>query len=95
MKDHFRIGMSREPVALLEQLFRQLNIVKDLTIEGDPKRALGVRHRLPAAREVNNAQARVSESHLRIDMNANLIGAAVADHVDHQPRQIRVNRRAF
>ena len=54
--------VAAEPVAARDQLRAQLDVVEDLAVEGDPDRAVVIRHRLRAAGEIDDREPRMGES---------------------------------
>src|SRR6478752_4975956 len=75
---------------LLNQLFAQLDVIEDLAIERDPQLLVCGRHRLDATREVDDAQPRVSEAGLPVDVNSRIVRSAMADCRDHPADEFRV-----
>jgi hypothetical protein len=55
VKDNLRIGASEELMSLAEELFPEFEVVKDLTVEGDPQRGVLVAHRLVTAGQIDDA----------------------------------------
>jgi hypothetical protein len=56
---------------------------------------LRIGHRLPAARQVDDAQRRVSESNLRAKNDTGPIGLAVSQLADHLARQSKNDGRGL
>src|SRR5262245_57580905 len=82
-------------MALLCEIVAEFNVVEDLTVECDPQRAVSVRHRLTAAREINDAQSRVSECGLRLDVHAAVIRAAMREHPGHGRHAVGIESLRF
>ena len=71
----------REAMALAQQLGAQLPIVVDLAVADDPLAAVLVGDRLMAAVEIDDRQATLAEDRARADMDALIVGAAMADRI--------------
>ena len=66
--DDLGVGRRLEDVAAGDQLGAQLDVVEDLAVEGDPDGAVLVAHRLLAAVEIDDAEARVRETDVAVDV---------------------------
>ena len=67
MNECFRVGARSVGVTLRLQLFPQAGVVVDLSVEGNPDRAVLVRHRLSAGgRQIDDRQPPVREAHLAV-----------------------------
>ena len=68
-----------------DQLLPQFDVVEDFAIEGDNEfvAAFTQDHRLHAAREVDNAQPRVSQSHRTAQLNPVRVRPAMIERCDH------------
>src|SRR5512143_1541057 len=62
MEDHFRVAAGLEAVPGFQPT-SDLRIVVDLPVEGDPYRIVLVRHRLPAALEVDDRKPAMAQPH--------------------------------
>ena len=65
------------------ELAAQLAVVVNFAVEDDPDRARLVVHRLPAARQIDDAEAPHAEGEPRLNVHAFVVGSPVADHVAH------------
>lgn len=83
MQNHFGIGAGGELVAFLNEILAQFEVIEDLTVEDDPERAVGGMQRLRAARDVDDAEAGVSQADLLVHVDPDVVGAAVAQGADH------------
>ena len=95
MKDDLRIGVCTKSMSFPYEFFTKFDVVEDLAVERDPQGAVIVRHRLTAACEINDAQARVPEAHARLDMDAPIVGAAMIEHRSHLHQTIGIDSRRF
>jgi hypothetical protein len=95
MKQNFGVGLRTKSMSFLNEFFTQFDVIEDLTVECDPQRAVGIRHRLTAACEIDNAQSRVSKAETGLDVDASIIGAAMIEHHRHRGQAIHVNRCRF
>ena len=77
MDDDLGVGRRLEHVAAGDQLGAQLDVVEDLAVEGDPNGAVLVAHRLPAAVEIDDAEARVGEADVAVDESAVAVRTAM------------------
>ena len=77
MNEYLRVGVRAELMAAGFKVPPQLDIVEDLAIEHDPDRAGLVGDRLPASGEIDDAQARVSQTYGTIDQHASAIRTAM------------------
>jgi hypothetical protein len=82
-QDRLRVGAGKEAVALGLELTSEVGMVVDLPVEGDHHFAIGRRHRLGAASEVDDREATMAEAHMRLRMKALAIGTAMADRIGH------------
>src|SRR5947207_178432 len=69
MQEDFGVRLSAEAMALADELLAKFDVVEDFAVEGDPERAVGARHRLAAAGQIENAQSRVREARARLDVD--------------------------
>src|SRR5262245_29735512 len=79
----------------MKRIFTKFDVVEDLTVECDPQRTVGIRHQLTAACEIDDAQSRMSERGLRLDVHAALIRTAVREHRRHRRRATGIKRLRF
>ena len=93
-QDYFGVGLSREPMATIDQRLSQLDVVVDFAVEGEPDRARLRAHRLGAAGQVNDAESGVSEASLVQRLHAVTVWAAVPEGTDHDVEDRRVRRPA-
>ncbi len=90
MNDHLGIGVGAETMSQFLQLGAQFDVIKDLAIEDYPDSAVFVRKRLLAAGKIDDRKPGMSEYRLLIDINAELIGAAMPDRGDHPSDQFTI-----
>ena len=70
-------------MTLTYQLLAKFDVVEDLAVESDPQRAISDGHRLPAAFEVDDAQASMGQPDSANNGNAAIIRAAVGQGCNH------------
>ena len=68
-----------------------VGVVVDLAVEDDPDRAVFVRQRLMAGRQIDDAQPAVAERRPIVEELTRIVRAAMRDDVAH-PRQARDDR---
>ena len=78
-------------MALGRKLVAQLDVIEDFAVERDPDRAVLIGHRLPAARDVDDAQTGVSERRPRLAVDPIRIGPAMPQYRDHVGHAMRVD----
>src|SRR5438093_3148779 len=83
MKDHLGVGFRAKPVAFSNQVLAQLEVVENLSVEGDPERAVFVRQRLVSAGYIEDAETCVSKAGAVFDIHPAVIRAAMVDHGGH------------
>ena len=82
------VAMRLEAVAAGEEFFAQFGVVEDLTVVNDPVAAVLSRDRLLAGGKIDDAQAGVAEANLVVEIDAELVGSAMADHGQHAAEQV-------
>ena len=87
MDDDLGVGRRLEHVAAGDQLGTQLDVVEDLAVKGDPDGAVLVAHRLLAAVEIDDAEARVGEADVAVDESAIAVRTAMRQRSDHARQQ--------
>jgi hypothetical protein len=83
--------MSAVDVPLRFEFLTVIGVVVDLTVVGNKKRTILVRHRLMTSLNVNNTQTTVAKAHVLIDVHSLIVGPAMGDDITHAPQQRRVN----
>ena len=91
VNDGFSIAIGIKGVAEFLELFAQLAIVVDLAIENDPRGAILIVNRLPAAREIDNRQPAHPQAHGPAEIEAVFVRTAMANCVAHPADQMLVN----
>jgi len=81
-------------VAFARELFTQLDVVENLSVEGDPQTAVGVLHGLVTGGEIDDAQTRVGQANGGVGIHPVVVRAAVPEHLDHAAETARLGRRA-
>src|SRR5882724_9783614 len=84
-KNHLGIRGRAKPVSQSAELRPQLLEVVDLTVVGDPRRAVLGGHRLGPALEIDDGEPAVSEPDRSFDMKPFTVRAAVNQTVRHPP----------
>jgi hypothetical protein len=84
MKNNLRIGVRRKTMAAILQFSTELPKIEDLAVVNDPKGLIFVGDRLSTALDVHDAQARIAQTRLTVDVNTEFIGSAMPDHGQHQ-----------
>src|ERR1700730_6928913 len=77
-----------ETMALLDQFFAKLDVVENLAVEGNPQRAIRIRHGLTPAVDIDDAEASMAQTSLSVGEDAGPVRTAVADLRDHTPQQV-------
>jgi hypothetical protein len=78
VQDDFGVGLGPKSMTVSNEIFTKFDVVEDFTVERDPERSVGVRHRLSATREIDDAQTRVAEASAGVDVYATVVWTAVA-----------------
>ena len=84
VQDDFGVARGREPVSPALQLQSQLRVIEDLTVEHDPQGPIFVGDGLLAGAQVDDAQARIPEADVIVEVDPELVGPAVADRPEHR-----------
>ena len=92
MEEHFRVGTRCESMSLLNQVFPELDVIENLSIECDPQSALRDGHRLMPAGQIDNAQPGMGETDRTMAVDADIIRTSVADGPDHLVQQFLASR---
>ena len=92
LHDHFGVAARAEAMAERRQLGPQFDIVEDLAVEDDPRRAVDIGQRLPAAIPVDDRQAGMGKACPRIAIEPLLVRAAMNERPGHA-RQRGARRR--
>ncbi len=71
----------------------QLRVVEDLAVEHDPQGAVFVGDRLLAAVQIEDAETGVSQADVSVEVDPELVGAAVTDRPEHAAEGAPVGRR--
>src|SRR5262249_32227107 len=90
VNQRLRVGRGVELVAARDQIGAQFLVLVDLAVEDDPDAAIFIGDGLVAGIEVDDGEAAHTDGAAAIDIDAFLIGAAVANLAAH-----RANRRLF
>src|SRR6185503_15141413 len=92
VQNDFRVALRGEAMAAGFQLRTQFDVVENLAVEDDPKRAILVADRLLAGAEIDNAQPGVAQAGKAVEINAKLIRTAMTDHRQHPAEAGLLNR---
>jgi len=87
MQEDFGVAMRRQTVAVRQQLFAEFGVVEDFAVVNDPETSVLVGDGLLAATKVNDAKAGVAKADVVVEVDAELVGSAMADHGQHAPEQ--------
>ena len=85
--DDLGVGAGLEGVSAGDEIGAQLEVVEDLAVEGDPDGAVLVAHRLAAAVDVDDAEARVRQADVAVDVESVAVRPAMRDRPDHAREQ--------
>ena len=91
MDDHLGVGLRLEPVAEIDQLLAQFDVVVDLAVKDDLQGAVGVGDRLRAAVDVDDAQPAVPEPGFSVQAVTHAVRATVRDGARHPLEQVSVD----
>ncbi len=91
----FRIRTRYEPMPLRNQFVAEFNVVKNLPIERNHQSILRDRHRLMAARHINDTQPGVSKTDRTMTINTRIIRTSVTDGPNHLTQSFPVDRSAI
>jgi hypothetical protein len=95
VEDRLGVRARREaPAVLLLELVAQLEVVEDLSVERDDEVVALDPHRLRAAFEVEDREARVRESAGSVDVDAAAVRPAVLQRPDHPLEDVQARRRS-
>src|SRR5574339_28828 len=83
--DDFGVGTRVEAMPATFQLGAQLDVVEDFAVEDHPDGAVLVADRLVSAFDMDDAQARMRETDMRIVVKPETIGPAMTGRLDHPP----------
>src|SRR5262249_54232934 len=92
--EHLRVAGRAEAVALGDQLRAELGEVVELPVVHDPYRAVLVRHRLVARREVDDAEAPVPEYDAVVGVEALPVRSPRRARVGHPADELAIRPRA-
>ena len=84
VQDDLGVGGGAEPVPSGLQVQSQLRVVEHLTVEDDPQGLVFVRDGLLAGAQVDDAQAGIAEPDVVVEVDAELVGSAMADRPEHR-----------
>jgi hypothetical protein len=76
------------------QRLAQLDVVEDLAVERHPQRAVGRREGLAAAREIDDREAAMPQAAAAVQVDAGIVGSAVAHRVDHALEHLAPGQQA-
>jgi len=93
MQDDLRVRGRPEGETASRELGRQLPIVVDLAVEGDPDRPVLRRHRLRAGREVDDREPPMPEADRALVVQTFSVGTAVGEDGRHSTQDVDVHRR--
>ena len=93
VNDDLRVALRGEAVASRGQLGPQLGEVEDLAVEDGPDRLVLVGQRLVAPLQVDDAEAAHPDRRAAAEVEAAVVGAAVANDLDHAPQRVFGDRR--
>src|SRR6185503_20075323 len=77
------VGVCPKSMAPTHQLFAKFFVIEDLAVESDPYRIVLIRERLMAAAEVYNTQPSEAKRHIRVEVVAAVIRAAMLYLIFH------------
>src|ERR1044072_6767225 len=83
MENRFRVAVCAIDVTARFQLVAIIGVIVDLAVVDDLKRAIPVDHRLMPRGDVDDAQAAVAETDIRVNEDPRFVGSAMRDHVAH------------
>src|SRR5262249_30098549 len=81
---HLAVAVGPEHVTGGRELAAQFTKVVDLAVEYDRDRAVGREQRLPAARQIDDAQPAMAEAQRSIDVITARIGTAMRERCGHR-----------
>ncbi len=94
MDDRFGVAVGVEGVSEFFELLAQLEIVVDLAVKNDPRRAILIVNRLLPALEIDDREAAHCQADGSVDIEAVFVRAAMPDRFIHAGQQRFVNRLA-
>ncbi len=77
-------------MTFLQQLISELNVVKDLSVEGDAEGTVAVMHGLLPAGEIDDAQPGVTKTHVRVFVEASFIWSTVPQSSSHPANKVPI-----
>ena len=83
VQEHLGVGIGGKAVAFLEQLRFEFDVVESLAVVDNPKGAVFVGDGLPPAFDPDNAEPDMAQTHMIVQVDAGLVGSAVADDRHH------------
>ena len=87
VQDRLGVAVGGEPVAPRLQFQPQLGVVEDLAVEDDPQAAVLVADGLLARAEIDDGEPGVAQAGLIVQVDAELVRAAVPDGAEHAPER--------
>jgi hypothetical protein len=91
VNDRFSVAVGVERVAEFLQLFSQLKIVIDLTIENYPASAILIVYRLLTAVQVDNGKPAHPEANVSIQIKTVVVRSPVTDRIAHPSQKRAIN----
>src|SRR5262245_20283091 len=82
VQEHFGVRLCSESMAARDQFLTQLDVVVDLSVEGDDEIALVGRHRLVSVRQIDNRQSAMPKDEIAVVPKGAVVGAAVPYEID-------------
>ena len=90
--DYLCISSGSKGMASLEQALTQFREVVDLAVKDNPHASILIAHRLrPAAAQIDNRKAPVSETHASTNILAFTVRSAMCDNVYHPLDELRID----
>ena len=71
-----------------------VGVIEDLAVVGNPQRVVFIAHRLAAGREIDDAQAAMTDCYLSLHVEAVGVRSAVGDDIRHSADEPRIGRCA-
>ena len=91
-EDHLGIAAGAEAVAAILELGAQLAEIVDFAVVGDGDNFVVARHRLRAARDIDDRQAEVAETDAGRGPGAAAVGAPMRHRVEHRAKPRGIDR---
>jgi hypothetical protein len=91
MDDSFRIAFSAVAVATRLEIFSQILVVINFTVEDDPNVFVFIAKRLMASLNVDDAEAAHRQPHVLFDKEAIIVRPAVDDLLIHSGEQVTIH----